>query len=248
MNLELARKSLEELEPEEWALVLASIGTRRRERPIDPVTLAEMFERTPWTNDEIAKRLSVTSRTVVMFKHLLRLPQNIRALLQIGKIGIDEGDRLSTLKKDTFSQQFLAKAITDRAIGADLVKSAVRFKNRNPDLPIGSCIDMALKAKPTIEKRHILVTSIEKGVSEALIERAEQAQISLPNLLRKVLERNLPNNESLVSIVTHGAVILLTLTSEGWEALRQKSASLGVPLDELVETLAKLWLEGGALQ
>lgn len=248
MILELPRKSLEELEPEEWALVLASIGTHRRERPIDPVTLAEMFERTPWTNEEIAKRLSVTSRTVVMFKHLLCLPENIRALLQTGKISIDEGDKLSTLKKDTFSQQLLAKAITDGAIGADLVKSAVRFKNRNPDLPIGNCIDMALKAKPTIEKRHILVTSVEKGVSEALTKRAEQTQTSLPNLLRNVLERNLPNNESLVSIVTHGAVILLTLTSEGWKALRQKSASLGVPLDELVETLAKLWLEGGALQ
>ena len=246
MNLELTtKKSLEELEPDEWPLVLGSVGTRRKQRPIDPVTLAEMFERTRWTNEKIAKTLSVTPRTVTMFKHLLSLPEDVKALLRSGEVSIDEGDRLSTMK-DTFSQKFLAKAIADKALGADLVKKVTRLKNRNPDIPIENCINMALKSKPIVEKRHILVTSIEENISKALTERAEQVQLPPADFLKNILEENLPDKRSLLSIIMHNGVTLLTVTPDGFQALREKSAELRVPLNELLETLVKLKLGIGS--
>jgi hypothetical protein len=239
MNLELTKKTLDELTPEEWALVLASIGTRKKRRPIDPVTLAELFVRsTSWTNEKIAKRVSTTPRTVIMFKHLLRHPEEIKALLRAQKISIDEGDRLSSLK-EVFAREFLAKAIADNTLTADLIKKIVRLKNRNPDMPIENCIDIIQKSKPIVETRHIFVTSIEKTTSKALNEKAEQGQISPSDLLRKILEGSLPNSGSLLSIVIHNGTILLILTSEGLQALRQKSAELKVPLNELLEALTK---------
>ena len=248
----IGEKSLDELTPKERARVLASIGTRRKERPIDPVTLAEMFERTPVTNKELARRLRVTPRMVGMFQSLLSLPEEIKPYVRSGKISIDRAVRIASLK-DATSQQFLAKAIvanpetfTDR-----IVTKIVSLKNRNQDMPIEDCTKMVLKSKPIVENHYILVTSLEKNLSEALDRKAEEQGTSSPALLKRILEQSLPSDVNLLSalsIIMHDGITLLVLTPDGWQALRQKSASLGVPLDEVLETLTRLWLEIGSSQ
>jgi predicted HicB family RNase H-like nuclease len=184
---------------------------------------------------------------VGMFKSLLSLPEDIKLYVRSGKISIDKAVRIASLQ-DAVSQEFLAEAITAEpdTFTKHIVANIVSLRNQHQDMPIEDCTRMVLKSKPIVETRYILVTGIEKELSKILNGKAKKRGVSLSDLLKDILEQSLPNRESLLSIATHDGVILLTLTADGWQALRQKSGSLGVPLDELVETLAKLWLKAGA--
>jgi hypothetical protein len=239
-------KSLNELSPEEKGKLLASIKTHRKERPLDPITVAEILGRTP-SNAELARKLGITPRMVVMFKSLLSLPQDIQPYVKwTGGISFDKAQRIASLR-DIVCQQFLSKAIVaePNAFTAPTVAKIVALKNNNKNMPIEDCVQRVLKSRPIVENRYIFVTGIEKSLSEAVSNRAAEQGISSVDLLKGILRQSLPSDESLLSAVTHDGSILLTLTVDGWQALRQKSGILGVPLDELVETLVTLSFETG---
>lgn len=242
----ISGKSLNELSPEEKGKLLASIGTRRKERPFDPITVAEIFGHTP-SNAELAKKLGTSPRMVGMFKSLLSLPEDIKPYVRSREISIDKAVRIASLKKDTPSQEFLAKAIIAEpdTFTTPTVSKIVALKNNNKNMPIEDCTKRVLKSRPIVENRYVLVTGIEKSLSETINNRAVEQGISSLDLLKGILQQSLPTHESLLSIVTHNGIVLLTLTAEGWQALRQKAGSLGVPLDELVETLVRLSFETG---
>jgi len=244
-STEIGGKSFAELSPEEKGKLLAGIGTHRKERPFDPMTVAEILGHTPLTNAELAKRLDVTPRMVGMFKSLLSLPEDIKPCVRSREISIDKAVRIASLKRDTPSQEFLAKAIiTEPSVfTAPTVAKIVALKNRNQNFTVEDCIKKVLKSRPIVENRYLLVTGIEKSLSETVNKRASEQGISSLDLLKEIMKQSLPNEESLLSMVTHDGIILLTLTAEGWQGLRQKSGSLGVPLDELVETLIRLSFE-----
>ena len=236
----ISKKSLDELTPEEKGKLLASIGSRRKNRPLDPITVAEILSHTP-SNQELGKRLGVTSRMVGMFKSLLSLPENIKPYVRSGKISIDKAVRIASLK-DNLSKGLLAEAIANEVFGsltADIIKQVTPLKNRNEDISIEDCIKMVLKSKPIVDNRYILVTSVEKSLTEVLNLKARNQGTSFSEILKDILEQSLPNSECLLSIAVHNGTILLTLNLDGWQALRQKSHGLEVPLDELVETLAR---------
>ena len=248
-SIDIGEKSLDELSPEEKGKLLASIKPHRKERPLDPMTVAEILANTPSRSDsELAKRLGSSPRLVGMFKSLLSLPQDIQPYVKwwTGGISMDKAQRIASLR-DIVSQQFLSKAILaePNAFTAPTVAKIVARKNRNKDLSIEDCTKMVLKSRPIVENRYLLVTGIEKSLSETVNKRAAEQGISSLDLLKGILKQSLPSDGSLLSIVTHNGIILLTLTAEGWQSLRQKSGSLGVPLDELVETLVRLGLEAG---
>jgi len=246
-SADIGEKSLEELTPEEKGKLLASIKTRRKKRPFDPIAVAGILKHTPSnSNKELGKRLGIDPRMVGMFKSLLSLPEEIKPYVRSGEIGIDKAQRIASLK-DTASQQFLAKAITadSNTFTKHIVAGIVSLRNRNKNIPIEECTNRVLKSRPVVDNRYILVTSVEKSLSELLHIKAKKQGASFSELLKDILEQSLPNRGSLLSIVIHDGIVLLTLTPEGWEALRQKSGALGVPLDELVETLASQWLEIG---
>lgn len=236
-------KSLDELSPEEKGKLLASIGTRKQQRPLDPITVAEILGHTP-SNRELAKRLGVTPRMVGMFKSLLSLPENIKSHVRARKISIDKGVNIARLN-DAVSQQFLAKAIIaePNTFTAPTVAKIVALKNNNQNFSLGDCAKRVLGSRPIVENRYLLVTDIEKSLSETVNKRAAEQGISSLDLLKGILKQSLPSDESLLSIVTHNGIVLLTLTAEGWQSLRHKAGSLGVPLDELVETLVRLSFE-----
>jgi len=239
-------KSLNELSPEEKGKLLASIKTHRKERPLDPITVAEILGHTP-SDSELAKRLGSSPHLVGMFKSLLSLPQDIQPYVKwTGGISFDKAQRIASLR-DIISQQFLSKAILaePNTFTAPTVSKIVALKNNNKNMPIEDCVQRVLKSRPIVENRYIFVTGIEKSLSEAVSNRAAEQGISSVDLLKGILRQSLPSDESLLSAVTHDGSILLTLTVDGWQALRQKSGILGVPLDELVETLVTLSFETG---
>lgn len=240
MSSELGEKSLAELTPEEWVLLLASVGTRRKERPVNPITVAQVFANTPWSDEEIARRFSVTPRQIAMFKRLLKLDEKEQELVRARKISIDQGVRLSSLK-DSALRQLLAGAIINKALSADIVSQVIHFKNENPGVPIEDCINMVVKSKP--KTRHVFVARIERNVSIALSKKAQDGGIPTSELLKKILEDSFSIEGSVLSVLMQNGSSLLVLTPRGWEVLRKKSGELGVPLDEAVESIAKRWVE-----
>ncbi|GAH95621.1 unnamed protein product, partial [marine sediment metagenome] len=106
---------------------------------------------------------------------------------------------------------------------APVVTKIVERKNRNKDMPIEDCVKGVLKSRPIVENRYVFVTSIEKSLKETVNGKAAEQGISSSDLLREILKQSLPSEESLLSIVAHDGIILLTLTAEGWQSLRQKS-------------------------
>lgn len=236
----ISEKSLDELTPEEKGKLLASIKTHRKKRPFDPIIVAEIFRHTPLSNKQLAKRLPIGPRMVAMFKSLLSLPEDIKVYVSSEEISIDKAQRIASLK-DSASQQFLAKAITANpdTFTKQVVTEIVSLRNRNQDMPIEDCTKKVLKSRPIIDNRYIFVTSVEKKLSELLNTKAKKQGLSFSELLKHILELSLHNRQSLLSLATHDGIVLLTLTPKGWQALQQKSKSLKVPLDQLVETLAK---------
>jgi len=246
-SIDIGEKSLDELSPEERGKLLASIKTHRKERPFAPITVAQILAHTP-SNRELAKRLGIDPRLVGMFKSLLSLPQDIQPHVKWWTCGIsfDKAQRIASLR-DIMCQQFLSKAILAEpsTFTAPTVSKIVALKNNNKNMPIEDCTKMVLKSRPMVENRYLFVTGIEKSLSETVNKRAAEQGISSLDLLKGILKQSLPSDESLLSIVTHNGIVLLTLTADGWQALRQKAGSLGVPLDELVETLIRLNFETG---
>ncbi|MCB7129591.1 MAG: hypothetical protein J3T61_08655, partial [Candidatus Brocadiales bacterium] len=116
------------------------------------------------TDGELAVKLDYHAQTIRMFKNLLKLPPDVQELVRLGKVSIDEGDRISRLK-DVQAQKFLAEAIVADALSADLVKDIVALKNRNPTIAIEQCVEQVVKARPVVEDRYILVTQISDTVT-----------------------------------------------------------------------------------
>lgn len=248
---DVGRKSLHELSPEEKGLFLASIGTRGKKRAYSPITVAWILSNTPSTSDkELAKSLPITARMVGMFKSLLSLPGAIQPyVMWTGGISIDKAQRISSLKDDPVSQHFLAKVIMDnpRVFTAPIVAKVVSRKSRNKDMPIDACINMVLKSRPIVENRYVLVTNVSQKSRILLEKKAEEQGVTFRDLLKEVLNQNIPR-DTLVSLVAHNGIILLILEEEGWNVLRQKAGALGVPIDELAEALVRNWLDGEVCQ
>ena len=240
MSSELGKKSLAELTTEEWVLLLASVGTRRKNRPADPMTVAQIFANTPWSNEEIARKFSVSPRQIAMFKRLLQLDENERELIRTRRISIDQGVRLSSLK-DHKLRHLLEGTILNRALSADIVSQVVHFQKQNPDMPIEQCINLVVKSKP--KTRHVFATRIERDIIATLGKKAHDAAISSSDLLKKILENSFSIEGSVLFVLLQNGSTILVLTPGGWELLRRKSGELGVPLDEAVESIAKLWLD-----
>lgn len=232
----------EALDAETLAKILMSIGTRTRtkRRPIDPISLADLFARTGMTDGELAAKLPVTPQTIRMFKNLLKLPPDVQGLVRLGKVSLDEGDRISRLK-DVQAQRLLAEAIVADSLSADLVKDIVVLKRRNPHMGMKQCIEKVLEAQPVTEDRYILVTQISEAVTKAIEMESKSCGIPFSEVAKSVLQESLPR-EGLLSFVARGRTVLVTFTKEGWQAVSAKCDSSGVSLEELVESLLKEWL------
>jgi hypothetical protein len=233
---DLSNKAIDDLTPVEKGMLLASVGSHKLQRPIDPITIAEIFSNSQ-SNALIAKKTGISARMVGMFKSLLSLSDETKASVRSGRISIDKAVRLAALG-DTKAQELLNKAILadPRIFSAPNVSRVVSLKNRNPDMSVEECINRVLKAKPLIENRYVLVTDLRGELSELSKKRAAKEGTPYEQFLKEVTRRSLPEG-SLHSLVVHHDVVLLILTSEGWQALRYKALEFGVPLEEVLDHL-----------
>lgn len=235
---DLSSKSVDDLTPIEKGMLLASVGSHKPQRPIDPITVAEIFSNSQ-SNVLIAKKTGISTRMVGMFKSLLSLSDEIKASVRSRQISIDKAVRLAALK-DTRAQELLSKAIlADPLIfSAPSVSKMVTLKNRNPDMPVEECINRVLKAKPLIENRYVLVTDLKEKLSELSKRKAAKESTPYEQFLIEATRKSLPEG-SLHSLVVHKDALLLILTSEGWQALRHIAVESGIPLEEVLDYIVE---------
>lgn len=235
---DLSSKSIDDLTPVEKGTLLASVGSHKPLRPIDAITVAEIFSNSQ-SNALIAKKTGISTRMVGMFKSLLSLSDETKASVRTGRISIDKAVRLAALE-DTKAQELLSKAILadPRMFSAPNVSRIVSLRNRNPDMSVEECINRVLKAKPLVENRYVLVTDLREKLSELSKRKAVQEGTPYAQFLKEATQKSLPEG-SLRSLIVHNDVLLLILTSEGWQALRYKALEFGVPLEEVLDHLVE---------
>jgi len=237
-NQERRDKLLDQLGSELRARLFDGIGSRRIKRTMDPISVAEELERRGASNEEWARALGVSAEMVREFRHILRLPEHIKSLVRDRRISIDKAYRLSKLK-DKEAQQALAQFLAEQKIPAPVVREVVRLKNRNPDMPLAQCIDMALKSRPVREDKYVFVTSIEPSLRQVIEKEAQKRGKSSLELIKRVVVKSMLSEASILGFSMHDGLIVITLDRGGIEALRRKARELAAPLEELVSTLVK---------
>jgi hypothetical protein len=225
------------------ALLLLSVGTHSRSRPLGPVEtgkrLAVRCQKEP--REVVAKKYGLS---VEMLREFLviaddsKLSEKSQKILDSWKIGIDKSYRVSMLA-NAKDQEELARAIVEHDLKIKEVRSVIQhLKRRNASLPIAQCIDLVLKSRPEIEKHHLFLTEVEVSTLEDLRERAKLGNTSPEVLLKTSLGEFLPSG-SLLSLTLRNTLVHLSLNQEGFQSLKLKGKELGVELDNLIEILTR---------
>ena len=230
---------MQPFDKKEEARLLLSIGTHKKDRPFGPIEtgkkLAARCEHTP--QQVVAKKYGLSSEMLREFLCASKISPKAQKILDSWEIGIDKIYRISMLKSPE-GQDELAKEVIEYNLSSKEVRNVVQLKNRNPAFSIADCVKMVVESRPIIEKRHLVLTEIDKDTLKNLKERAKSYNVSTEKLLVGTLREFLPTN-SLISIKMRDNILILNLKEEGFQSLKTRAQKLGVELDNLIETLAR---------
>jgi len=228
-----------QIDDETLAKLILSVGTHKKLRPLPPITAAKEIEELCKRSSvkEVAKQLSVTTRTISMFRNLLTLPETIQKLIEEGKIGRDVGDRISRFP-DPKDQIILAKALMDRKVTAEEIKSSIKnFRNIKPEMPISECIELAIKYRPIIEEEHLVISKIRASTLNGLKKRSKAQDISLDDLACEILNEHLPTEKGIISARIFDRTLVVAMKNEGFKAFKAESVKSKVRLNDLIDRL-----------
>lgn len=236
-----------QIDEETLAKLLLSVGTRKKWRPLSPITTAKILDEWCKTNSikEVSRTLGVSSTTIQMFRNLLTLPESVQKLVDNGKIGRDTGDRISRLE-DPIEQEILAKAISVGKVISDEVKNSIlSLKKRNRDMPMSECIELVIKYRPIIEEENLVISRIRERTLNGLKERSEASGILIDDLIEKILKETIPTEEGFISAKNIDYTVLLALKKEGFNAFKSEAVKSNIKLNNLVDKLIEQGLEKG---
>ena len=221
--------------------LLISLKTPKKWRAMDPIEIAQnlkiLCEHFP--RDEVARRLGISKGgTMWMYLRLLNLPENVQRLIKAGKIGQDTGYRISLLK-DPKEQEVLADAVIKYHLSSGEAKGIVQnLKKRNPELPIAECINLALKARPSITEEHIIVTKIQTGTLELLKKKSQKEGVHVEEILKKSL-LELLSQKSVSSLKLINTTIIMSLGKEDFRVFKNRAQEFKVKLENLIDVIVK---------
>jgi hypothetical protein len=217
--------------------LIISLKSPKKWRVMDPIEIAQnlniLCQHFP--RDEVARRLGISKAgTLWVYLRLLNLNENVKKLIRSGKIGEDVGYRISLLP-DPKEQEILAEAVVRHQLTSNDVKGIVQnLKKRNPNLSIEECIEIALKAKPIIQEKHVIITKIKSDTLESLKEKAEQKICPLEDIAKKCLQEILPEG-SLTSLKVIGTTVILILDKKNFELFKRIAAEMKVKPENLID-------------
>jgi len=168
------------LSPEVQRDLILSVGTHRGDRRLSPIEVAEAMEAAINAGTSVQQLASVLlledSTMITRFRRLLRLTSAIKHLVGWGGksgLSIETAEAVARLQSQE-EQEFVAKAVLEHRLSKQEVKQIVQIRERSGK-PIVECTEDALRMRPQIEKRHILIGAIiSPNVREVLIQMKQQ--------------------------------------------------------------------------
>ena len=183
--------------------LILSVGTHKSERPLSPVEVAKLMwkaEKAGEKRREIAARLLLEDSSIIgRFIRLLRLPPDVQQLTGWGSdpatLSFTAGSEIARLE-DKQEQLVLATAALANRFNKSEIMQVVQIRKRSGK-SIKECIKIVLNQRPIIERRHVIIGSLQ---SEKLKDSLKEiSQLERDALLQSALDRYGPNIQRLGS-------------------------------------------------
>ncbi len=193
--------------------LILSVGTHKSARPLSPVEVAKLMDKALEAGEkrrEIAARLLLEDSSIIgRFIRLLRLPPDVQQLIGWGSdpatLSFTAGSEIARLE-DEQEQLALATAALENRFSKSEIMQVVQIRQRSGN-SIKECMKAVLNQRPVIERRHVIVGSLQ---SERLKDSLRQiSQLERDNLLQSALDRYSPNIPRLGSKLGDGYFLLI---------------------------------------
>lgn len=178
------------LSPEIQRDLILSVGTHRAKRPLSPVEVAEAIETSlasGSTVQELAIELQLDPTMVPRFRRLLKLPLEIRHLVDWGQgqscLSFAAASQIARLTS-TKEQQEVAEAALKHGLGKVETIQIVQIRERS-GRPIAECIGDVLRMRPQVERRHLLIGAITS--EKVRIALRQMTQLERDQLLKNAI-------------------------------------------------------------
>lgn len=219
-------------------LAIRYVGTRRRGKPLDPISLAEGLRQALdryGSVKEVAKKSSVSIKQVQDFLKLLDLPPKVQKIIKEHKIGIDTARRLASRNFASEEQERLANAVVEHKLSRNEVREIGRFRAENPKLTIDECIRLMLSSRPVVERHYLVVAELKESARASLSERGIPCEKAIEEIIRKKIS----NPASLISLKIRGNLVFAKFQEDAYLRLKaggkERGWDVGQQLEKLIE-------------
>lgn len=176
--------------------LIVSVGTHRGSRRLSPLEVAQSFARAREAGaslDECAAAVGFAGPTMVSrFLRLLELDDAVQHLVDWGAsdstVSFTAASELGRLPLGT-EQAVAAEAVLEHRMRVGEVKQLIQSRLRSGKR-IEDSVEVILRLRPRIERRHVFVGAIASQPLRQALERLRQAERD--ELLKGVLRRILP--------------------------------------------------------
>lgn len=202
------------LSPEQWQDLVLSVGTRRKERRLNPVEAGRLIRLALQTSssDVLAKTLNFQDATTMhRIASLADLPNDLADVVdwrnRTGSISMSTASVLLSLR-DLESIRWAFAAVLANSLTRDEARQLVQVSDRSK-LPLPECLQTVLNGRPRVERQELVIGQLRsKRVQELLLERGPN---EAARLLRVELARRFPEVTALsVRVSANGFSVLFS--------------------------------------
>lgn len=216
-------------------------GTKRKKRDINELEVAEqinsLYKKYNSLN-KVARLVKLSPEMVRQIRSLTTLDSQVKKLYRSELLkGYDIGYRISKLpKKD---QIILAKHVVAKSLSSADVRSIVKYRINNLEIPIEKIITRVLQSKDI--NVYVAYLGIEEDTFEELSKKTKYKEKA--KILRSIFDEVIPH-EFITHFELNGRVVILKVLREGLRNMRNQTKKLKVPLAKLADALVKGYLKG----
>lgn len=169
------------LSNDERRMLLLSVGTHKGRRPLSPVEVAGLFEKATVAGSTLAECAAAASLEgttwVGRFLRLLKLPDTVTHLVDwgggAGTIGLSNASEIARLGNPAEEESIVQTVLASRLTVSE-VRQVVQLRKRS-NRPIDACLEVVLKMRPRVEKRHVYIGAITiPGLKQKLTGMTQQ--------------------------------------------------------------------------
>jgi len=214
------------------ALALLIHNSKSRSRNVNLLTLAEAseyLEKLYGSKEEVASRIGVSTETLRVYGLVLRLPERAKNMVHARLVDNPEIVEVISRQKKKHGEDWqteLAEAVASYGLHTKDVRDIERYARNNPSSSLAESISRVLRSKPTVEKRYVVITDLEEGISGRLSRIREEDRLEF---VSKAL------NIRLISCDLRGNGLLLLLSQEAFAALSKRAGEMKMPLEVLID-------------